>query len=199
MPRAYRRVGARPQLDRPCRLIGDPERRTARIGQPHGSGGDLPKDLVGIERRGDELYELDQGPQLARQGFGGVDARAIHYPKLRRRLALTRARQEARCASHPDRSTRQAVPMIARSRTATPSGTVVAGTRGCPPGLAAAEAGTSHVGNGMSSPPAGEDFGAVWGGPARASVRARQIKSPARTQAACPAGLTPPRSRWRRP
>src|SRR5262249_55521210 len=150
---------------------------TARIGHLYCGGGDLPEDLVGIGRRGDELDELDQGPQLARQRFGGVDAGTIHYPKLRRRLALTRACQEATCSSHPDRSARQAVQMIVRSRTATPSGTIVADVHGCPPGLVAAAVGTSHARNMTSSGPAGEDFGANLAGPASGIVRAREIRS----------------------
>ena len=208
VPRADRRVGACAQLDRAAGLVGDPERHAARVGEPDRRGRDLAEDLVGIERRGDELDELDQRVQLARQRLGGVDAgaalrsplaaRAVHYPKLRRRLRAARTRRRESCPSRPDRSARPAVQTTVRSSRATPSGTIVAGTRGRALELFASHVGTSHVGNGMSSPPAGEGFGTGGGDPTKPIVSARQISSPPRTQAYCPERVTSARSRRRR-
>src|SRR5206468_11022657 len=177
-------------------------------GQPDRRRRDLAEDLVGIERRGDELDELDQRVQLARQSLGGLDAgaptrsplapRPLHYPKLRRRLRVAAKRRRAPCGSRPDRSVRHAVQMTVRSSTATPSGTIVVGTRGRALELFASHVGTSHVGNGMSSPPAGGGFGTGGGDPTKPIVSARQTSSPPRTQAYCPERVTSARSRRRR-
>ena len=106
MPRADRRIGARAELDRASRLVGDPEGHAASVGEPDRRRGDLAEDLIGVEGGGDELDELDQGAQLARERFGRIDSRfharsllgprAIHYPKLRRPLVVRAAgRREA--------------------------------------------------------------------------------------------------------
>src|SRR5262249_59600591 len=93
----------------------------------------------------------------------------------RRRRGASRGRRDggARPGAH----------MIVRSTPATPSGTVAAGPRGCAPRLFASSVGTSRVGNGRSSPPAGAGLGTGAGTPARVIVSARQISSPARTEA----------------
>ena len=101
MPRADRRIGARAELDRAGRLVGDPEGHAAGVGEPDRRRGDLAEDLVGVEGGGDELDELDQRAQLACERFGRIDSRhharsplglrAIHYPKLRRPLVVRAA------------------------------------------------------------------------------------------------------------
>jgi hypothetical protein len=97
------RIGARAELDDAGHIVGNPEGHASRVRHTYGRRRDLAKDLVGIERRGDELDELDQRAELASECFGRIGSsfdawsplgtRTVHYPKLCRRLSVVRMRR----------------------------------------------------------------------------------------------------------
>jgi hypothetical protein len=64
MPGPDRGIGAGAELDHAGGLVPDPERDAPRVGEADRRGRDLAQDLVGVERGGDELDELDQRAQL---------------------------------------------------------------------------------------------------------------------------------------
>src|SRR5262249_16478925 len=142
---ADRRIGARPELDRAGRVVGYPEGDTARVGQPYRRRRDLAEDLVRIERRGDELDELDHRPNLTRPRLPApppgaptavpAPGRALPYRTPRGGLGAAGMRLRESTPTRPDRGPRPAAHMIVRTNTATPSGTVAAGPRGCAPRL----------------------------------------------------------------
>src|SRR5262249_120637 len=165
--------------------------RSALYGAPGGARARSrePVRRGGVARRADrarhadlrELLDLGHGPAAypLRDGPGDPGGPrdpegALSYPKLLRGLRDATTRRKESSASLADMSARHGVQMMVRSSTAIPSGTIAADTRGRAPGLLVSGVGTSQVGNGRSSPPAGAGLATGEGDPARPIVSTRQ-------------------------